>query len=147
MAVQTSNYYDRLYGLWDLQEQGYISELNSKVNTTLRRYSWSFRMGMILFHHNGQETQRDFSKYRLRILYRPQKKGRQRIKVLIDEPIIQRKKHFWPDNSLCLYKPTNFQWKVGMKISTNLFPSICTWLYHYEVWLETGHWYGEEAEH
>ncbi len=147
MGMKKSNISGRSQGIEKLAEEGFISNLVENANRRTNKYVWSFNMGTISFYHDEKETIRDFTKYRIRVEYRPQKKPVKRIRVFIEEPLIERKKHFWRDGSLCLYKHSNFQWKKGMTIRNDLFPSICTWLYHYEVWLKTGEWYGEEAEH
>lgn len=147
MVAKTFNRTAKSQGLLELEKDGFIYNLTEKANRRFDRYIWTFQMGLISFHHNDQETIKDFQKYRLRIEYRPKKKGYRTIKVFIDEPEITQRKHFWDDGSLCLYKRQNFEWQTQMKVQNDLFPSICTWLYHYETWLETGEWYGEEAPH
>lgn len=134
-------------GLEKLEEEGFISDLSEEVNRKFCKFKWLFNLGHIDFNYGGKTTTRDFSKYRLRIEYRPNKTAPMRIKVFIDSPEMEREKHFWRDGSLCLYKHQNFRWENRMTIREDLFASICTWLYHHEVWLETGVWYGEEASH
>jgi len=129
-----------------LEENGYITDLVS-YDSLFAKLEWTFYFGELVFHHDENSTPVDFSKYKMRIIYKPNKKGNKKVKVFIDEPVLTKKKHFWGDGSLCLWKGTNFQWKKGMTIKNELFPSICTWIYHYEKWLETGIWHGEEAEH
>lgn len=129
-----------------LAERGFITTV-VKHDSSFAKLEWTFSFGNLVFHHNEDSTPVDFSKYRIRLVYRPNKKGNEKIKVFIEEPVLAKKKHFWKDGSLCLWKGTNFQWRKGMNIEKDLFPSICTWIYHYETWLETGIWHGEEAEH
>lgn len=147
MGAKIVNGTAKSQGLIKLEKEGFISQLTEQANRIFDRYIWTFRMGEIAFYHNKKETIKDFSKYKLRIEYRPKKSYHRIMKVFIEEPEVKRKKHFWKDGSLCLYKYHNFKWKPDMKIYHDLFPSICTWLYHYEVWLQTNKWFGEEAPH
>jgi hypothetical protein len=56
--------------------------------------------------------------------------------------------HFYKSiGGLCLYKPENFSWSAAKPISTYIVSWTACWLYFYEVWKETGTWYGPEAEH
>ncbi|GJM32931.1 MAG: hypothetical protein DHS20C18_19320 [Saprospiraceae bacterium] len=129
-----------------LEGQGFISDVVSYDNP-FAKLEWMFSFGEIVFHHDENSTPLDFSKYKVRVIYRPNKKGNKKVKVFIDKPALTKRKHLWEDGSLCLWKGTKFQWEKGMSIKNDLFPSICTWIYHYEKWLETGIWHGEEAEH
>lgn len=147
MVAKTFNRTAKSQGLIRLKEEGFITNLREKASRKFDRYTWTFQMGQISFNHYDQKTIKDFRKYKLRIEYKPKKAPSKVLKVFIDEPEIRHKKHFWSDGSLCIYKPNNFEWKPNMNIQHALFPSICTWLYHYEIWLETGKWYGEEASH
>jgi len=126
-----------------LEEKGYITRLEEKISIT-SRYSWSFNMGELVFQYNDKNIELDFTKYRLQIIF----KKRHPPKVYVLKPSIpEGSKHIWKDGSLCLYKPSNFQWERNMNIERDLFPSICTWLYHYSIWKKTGNWIGEEAIH
>jgi len=130
-----------------LEADEYISSLTEKKGYS-QKCEWYFNMGKLtLYPDEKSSVNVDFSAYRLKIIYKPNKKGNQMVRVFMVEPKPRRKKHFWPDGSLCLWKPSNFIWEKEMLFGKELFPTICTWLYHYTVWLETGKWHGEEAEH
>lgn len=48
--------------------------------------------------------------------------------------------HRYSDNSLCLHLVN--EWNAGKIISRTIVPWIAHWLFHYEIWLITGDWYG-----
>ncbi|MBK7477763.1 MAG: hypothetical protein IPI11_17820 [Haliscomenobacter sp.] len=146
MAQKRTDSHEQNLAIKRLIEKGYISNV-VKNDSLHAKLEWTFSFGNLVFHYEGSSTPVDFSKYRVRLIYRPNKKGNEKIKVFIDEPVLAKKKHFWQDGSLCLWKGGNFQWKKGTNIEKDLVPSICTWIYHYEKWIETGIWHGEEAEH
>ncbi|MBK8427620.1 MAG: hypothetical protein IPL27_17335 [Lewinellaceae bacterium] len=146
MAQTMTDSHKQCLAIKRLAEKGYITNV-VKHDSLFAKLEWTFSFGSLVFHHDESTTPVDFSKYRMRLVYRPNKKGNDKIKVFIEEPALEKKKHFWQDGSLCLWKGSNFQWKKGMNIEKDLFPSICTWIYHYEKWVETGFWHGEEANH
>lgn len=59
--------------------------------------------------------------------------------------------HRYPQNgALCLYYPNDAQaasWSPDQHIAMTILPWTALWLAFYEVWLETGKWYGPEAPH
>ena len=55
--------------------------------------------------------------------------------------------HRYPDGSLCLYYPRDESWTPNMFISETIVPWAALWLAFYELWLQTGQWYGPEAPH
>lgn len=127
-----------------LENAGYISKLHMRQYHIRRKASvWTFRMNKVVFEFGEKQLEIDFSKYVIEITY--YQDSAPIVKIL--SPKVSSGKHLYPDGSLCLYKPSNFQWKDKMSIKDDLFPSICTWLYFYEKWVETGTWFGEEAEH
>ncbi len=70
-------------------------------------------------------------------------------KVFVLRPEIhQNAPHRYPsDNSLCLYEPASFTWTDRRFIADFIVPWTAAWLYFYEIWVETGIWYGPEASH
>ena len=115
-----------------------------QFNTGKKASVWKFKMSQLVFEYEGKQVDVDFSKYIIQITYH----SRSEPIVKIISPQIGIVKHMYPDGRLCLYKPSNFKWRDKMSIKDDLFPSICTWLYFYEKWVETGGtWFGEEAEH
>jgi hypothetical protein len=50
--------------------------------------------------------------------------------------------HMYDDNSLCLHD--RGQWKPQILIVDTIVPWAAEWLLHYEVWLATNTWYGDD---
>jgi hypothetical protein len=70
-------------------------------------------------------------------------------KVFVLEPALEdNAPHRYPNTkALCLYSFKLFQWNDNLFVADYIVPWTATWLYFYEVWKETGKWYGEEAPH
>lgn len=49
--------------------------------------------------------------------------------------------HTFNDGSLCLHD--DGQWDESLLIADTLMPWASEWLYHYEIWLWSGHWFGD----
>lgn len=43
---------------------------------------------------------------------------------------------------LCLYHRRMNEWNGHKMIATTIIPWISEWLFHYEIWVTTGTWYG-----
>ena len=43
---------------------------------------------------------------------------------------------------LCLFFPDGSQWNSSMLLAKTIVPWIYDWLFHYEIWLATGLWFG-----
>ena len=126
-----------------LEERGYITDLTIKRGIR-GTYYWEFNLAKITFLYCSRKREKDFRQYRCKVKY----ERKVAPKVFILNPDLPKStNHMYKDRSLCLYKPSNWQWQNYMQFDQDLFPNICTWLYHYEVWLKTGNWYGEEAAH
>lgn len=50
--------------------------------------------------------------------------------------------HLYRDGSLCLYFPRYREWNHTMWLLETTVPWTSEWLWHYELWLMTGHWHG-----
>lgn len=83
--------------------------------------------------------------YEIRAEYIPS----QHPKVFVLSPKIHsRAPHVWPnDKSLCLVNPSIHPWCPCHLVAKLTIPWTALWLYFYEVWLETGIWYGPESLH
>lgn len=126
-----------------LSDAGYITNLTFNKGWKGTCY-WKFRMSELIFNYNGKRINVDFRSYQVKVIYAKWFAP----KVYVIEPVLPKTtKHLYKNGSLCLYKPTNWRWQNNMQFDEDLFPTICTWLYHYEVWRDTGNWLGEEAEH
>ena len=55
--------------------------------------------------------------------------------------------HLHEDRSLCLYFHEDWLWRESQLISRTILPWAALWLGFYELWLDTGIWYGPEAPH
>lgn len=94
---------------------------------------WS---GMLISTHMQQT-------YSVKIVYKSEYP-----QVFITHPqIIKNSPHTYDDNSLCLYYPPDKSYKKDKLIAKTIIPWTCEWLYYYEIWLETGVWWGPEAPH
>jgi hypothetical protein len=54
---------------------------------------------------------------------------------------------YQPDNDLCLYWPKDDPWQSTNLLATFIFPLAWSWIGYYELWLETGIWFGPESPH
>lgn len=69
------------------------------------------------------------------------------IRVLNPE-LVADPPHFYKENgSLCLFHPDNFNWTEDKLIAQNIISWTAAWIYFYEVWLQTGKWFGPESHH
>lgn len=75
--------------------------------------------------------------------------GNVRPRVLVIKPeLIEKPPHIYPDSrTLCLYHPDNYKWRREKLIAQDIVSWSAAWIYFYEVWLQTGVWYGPEAPH
>lgn len=86
-----------------------------------------------------------FPTYKVKVEYRGKKNPRA---FVLSPQLVENPPHIYTDTrSLCLYKPAHLNWKQNMSIAKVIIPRVAAWLYFYEVWLSTGVWYGDEAEH
>lgn len=83
--------------------------------------------------------------YKVKIQYREKKSP----KVYILEPTILKKApHRYSDGSLCLYYPYDKDFNSNLSMfSDTIIPWTVEWIYYYELWLDTGVWWGPEAPH
>ena len=51
----------------------------------------------------------------------------------------------YPDGSLCLYWPHEWWWRSDCIIAETIIPWTASWLYFYELWLDTGEWLGPSS--
>lgn len=87
----------------------------------------------------------EFRKYIISITYRGAREPEVRVlsPLLVDNP-----PHFYSNTkSLCLYHPDNYNWTEDKLIAKEIVPWTAAWIYFYEIWLETGIWYGPEVSH
>lgn len=83
-------------------------------------------------------------KYPVRIVHLPGKAP----KVLVPgHDLDPACRHLYRDSSLCLYWPKQWWWTPGESLAATLVPWSAFWLYYYELWEETGKWYGPSSPH
>ncbi|MEP7379135.1 MAG: hypothetical protein ABI725_06170 [Chloroflexota bacterium] len=71
---------------------------------------------------------------------------------VLDPPLVNESgkslpKHHFADRTLCLYHRDDPGWDRRKPIALTILPWIFEWCYFYELWLETGVWYGIEYAH
>ncbi|WP_294322708.1 hypothetical protein [uncultured Chryseobacterium sp.] len=86
----------------------------------------------------------EFPVYTISIIYRGSLSP---IVKVLNPQLVENPPHVYKseDNKLCLYHPKNFKWTKEKFIAKEILEWTAGWLYFYEVWLETGVWYGPEA--
>lgn len=83
-------------------------------------------------------------RYRVRIEYRPGFLP----KAFVEDPPLrsrspeERIPHVYEGPRPCLYYPKTQEWRPDMRISDTILPWLLLWLFHYEIWLAGGDWYG-----
>ena len=104
-------------------------------------YSWHQGRGV---WRGALQPQSNGVTYQVRIAYKIT--DRPRVKVLHPE-IRQDAPHLYPGKELCLYYPADRTWHPGLPIASTIVPMAAEWLFFYELWMESGTWWGPEAPH
>ena len=69
------------------------------------------------------------------------------VRILKPE-LVPEPPHFYQEcKSLCLYHPRNYRWTKEKLIAKDMVPWAAGWIFFYEKWLQSGKWYGPEADH
>ncbi|MCE3294296.1 MAG: hypothetical protein K0R65_10 [Crocinitomicaceae bacterium] len=102
------------------------------------------RNGSIMFTGKLQ-VKPEFPVYTVSIEYRGNKRPKAKIirpKLVVNPP------HFYhQDDTLCLYHKKNYYWQKENSLALDIVPWVAGWIYFYEIWLQTGKWYGPEVKH
>jgi hypothetical protein len=53
--------------------------------------------------------------------------------------------HLYADKNLCLYWPREWDWTPDQLIGATIIPWVGSWLFFYELWLDTGKWLGPSS--
>jgi hypothetical protein len=70
------------------------------------------------------------------------------IAKILHPELVKDPPHCFPESlSLCLYHKDNYHWTEGKLIAKDIVPWVASWIYFYEVWKQTGTWFGPEIEH
>lgn len=105
------------------------------------RYTWSRGEGVWV---GTLQPQAEGTIYHLRIVYKPGDRPR----VTVTRPkICSGAPHLYPGGELCLYYPKDRTWHSGLYIADIIVPITAEWLLFYELWIESGKWWGPEAPH
>lgn len=64
---------------------------------------------------------------------------------VLSPPLEERSPHIYPDGSLCLYWPKEWKWSPKELLALTILPWTASWLYFYELWLDTGAWLGTSS--
>lgn len=105
----------------------------------------SRREGKNILFTGELKVKPEFPSYTVSILYRHDKSPHVKIlsPTLVDKP-----PHFYQSTgTLCLYLPKNYRWSKHRLISKEIVSWTAGWIYFYEIWLQTGKWFGPEAKH
>lgn len=106
-------------------------------------FHWFLKKGDLVFKGNLFIT-KEMPVYNVSVVYRRAKNP----KVFINSPILKKNApHRYREGNLCLYHPSNFKWTGRQLIAKYIMGWTIAWIYFYEVWLETGIWYGPEVLH
>jgi len=102
------------------------------------------RTGRGVCWHGELRPQDDSPLYRVRIDWCEVKRPR----VFVEAPTLHPKApHLYADRSLCLYYPRDESWTRHKHLANTIVPWTAEWLLFYELWMETGRWFGPEAPH
>jgi hypothetical protein len=55
--------------------------------------------------------------------------------------------HFVRERAACLFHDSDEGWDASKPMALTIVPWIFEWCYFYELWLDTGRWYGPEYDH
>ena len=67
-------------------------------------------------------------------------------RVWVVSPTLHRKAvHLYADKHLCLYWPKEWIWRSDQLIANTIIPWTGSWLFFYELWLDTGKWLGPSS--
>jgi hypothetical protein len=114
-----------------------------KMKERFPQFKVSGRNGKYIFFGTLKPSN-SISEYVVKIQYN----GWRRPKVYIVAPqIMNNAPHRYPDRSICLYHPDNFNWHEHLFIADYIVPWTATWIYFYEIWKCTGIWYADEESH
>lgn len=80
--------------------------------------------------------------YRVRVQY--QLKGLPKVRVLTPE-LEPNAPHLYRDGTLCLYWPMEWEWRTDQLIAETILPWAASWLFYYELWLDSGKWLGPSS--
>lgn len=100
-------------------------------------------------HGNGLWTWRGLLQPRLSSpVYRVSIQCRERkvpVVRVISPKLVPNAPHLYEGGKLCLYWPEEWIWHGDNLIAETIVPWTASWLYYYELWLDTGEWLGPSS--
>lgn len=85
----------------------------------------------------------ELPEYSISILYRQNISPEVRI---LSPKLDKNPPHYYKESqTLCLYHPKLFQWKKTRLVADEIMLWTAGWIYFYELWLQTGEWFGPNA--
>lgn len=64
---------------------------------------------------------------------------------VLSPPLHPQAPHLYEQKNLCLYWPKEWKWTGNQIIAETIIPWTGSWLYFYELWLDTGKWLGPSS--
>jgi len=64
---------------------------------------------------------------------------------IISPPLSPKTPHVYAGGFLCLYWPDEWRWRQDRLIAETILPWTASWLYYYELWLDTDQWLGPSS--
>ena len=64
---------------------------------------------------------------------------------IMSPPLAPDAVHLYREKNLCLYWPKEWKWQPDQLIAKTIIPWTASWLYYYELWLDTGKWLGPSS--
>jgi hypothetical protein len=64
---------------------------------------------------------------------------------IVNPPLASKAPHLYRDGYLCLYWPKVWMWQQDDLVAETIIPWAASWLYYYELWLDTGNWLGPSS--
>lgn len=64
---------------------------------------------------------------------------------VLSPTLVPNAPHLYRSGKLCLYWPDEWRWSGDELIAETILPWTASWLYYYELWLDTGDWLGPSS--
>jgi hypothetical protein len=109
------------------------------------RYS---KHGSLLVWRGNLQPMDSAPNYQVRIEYEVNGTKSRHPRIFIEDPPLRPDApHTYSPGNICLYYPPDGTWTPNHFVSRTIVPLIAEWLAFYEIWKETGIWYGPEKQH
>jgi hypothetical protein len=73
------------------------------------------------------------------------KEGRVPVVRVLSPALAPNAPHLYRGGKLCLYWPEEWRWYGDELIAETIVPWTASWLFYYELWLDTGKWLGPSS--